>query len=422
MLDSLKITRRQSEIRQQLAALVGKPEPTEDETRSMEALDSEYRTNEVRFRAALIAENEEREEARGELETRSAQEWSDLMSGFELRQVALALDEGRQLDGQTAEIVAELRSSGGFRGIPVPWQALEQRNTVSSGTPNPVQTRPIIDRLFPDSVAARMGAQMISIDSGAAEWPVTTSNVTAGWAATEGGNVAGPTAYTTADRAMSPDHNLGIQMRITRKTLKQSGAALEQAIRRDMAGAMGQAMDRAVFLGTGADGQPLGIITGAATYGITATAINAAASWSAFRAAVVRFMTGNAAGSPAAVRALIRPELWAFLDDILITSTAVSEWDRLTQNIPAGNIGMTSNALAAPAGDPLAVTSLLTTAAGGVAPIFVGAWGAVDVIRDPFSDAQSGGLRITALATMDVTVARPAQLEILTGLQLVAGA
>ena len=164
------------------------------------------------------------------------------------------------------------------------------------------------------------------------------------------------------------------------------------------------------------------MITGAATYGITTTAINAAASWSAFRAAVVRFMTGNAAGSPAAVRALIRPELWAFLDDILITGTAVSEWDRLTQNIPAGNIGMTSNALAAQAGDPLAVTSLLTTAAGGVAPIFVGAWGAVDVIRDPFSDAQSGGLRITALATVDLTVARPAQLEILTGLQLVAGA
>ena len=40
------------------------------------------------------------------------------------------------------------------------------------------------------------------------------------------------------------------------------------------------------------------------------------------------------------------------------------------------------------------------------------------MIRDPFSDAQSGGLRITALATMDVTVARPAQLELLSGLVL----
>jgi HK97 family phage major capsid protein len=419
MLDSVKITRRQSEIRQALAGLVGKENPTEDETRQMGALDLEYRQNETRYRAALIAEDTERREAGAELETRSGREWAEMMAGFEMRQVALALDEGRALDGKTAEIVQELRSAGGFRGIPVPWQALEQRagETVASGTPDPISTRPIIDRLFPDSVASRMGAQMISIDHGATEWPVTTSAVSAGWAASETGNVAGPSVYATTDRAMSPDHNLGVQMRITRKALKQSGAALEQAVRRDMAGAMGAAMDKAVFLGTGADGQPLGIITGAATYGITATAVDALASWAAFRAAVVRFMTGNAAGSPAAVRLMMRPEIWDYLDGDLITGTAVSEWDRLVKNIPAGNIAMTTNGLAAPAGATLASTALLTTTAGGVAPIFVGAWGAVDVIRDPFTDAQSGGLRITALATMDLTVARPAQLEILTGLE-----
>ncbi|MCU0909869.1 MAG: phage major capsid protein [Rhodobacteraceae bacterium] len=420
MLDSTKIARRQSEIRQALAGLAGKEKPTEDETRSMETLDLEYRSNETRYRAALIAEDTERRDAKGELETRSSQEWADLMAGFELRQVALHLDEGRQLDGRTAEVVTELRSQGGYRGVPVPWQALEVRagETIASGTPNPIQTRPIIDRLFPGSVAARMGAQMISIDAGAVEWPVTTSAVTAGWADGETANVPGPTAFATTDRALNPNHNLGVQMRITRKTLKQSGAALEDAVRRDMQGAMSVAMDSAVFLGTGANGQPLGIIPGAATYGIMSTAIGALASWGAFRAAIVRFMTGNAASMPSDVRALIRPEVWAAMDNALISGTAVSEWERMLGNVPAGNVAMTTNALAAPAGSPLATNAVLTTNAGGVAPIFVGAWGAVDLIRDPFSDAQSGGLRITALATMDVTVARPAQLEILTGLRL----
>lgn len=418
MLNSVKIARRQSEIRQALAELVGRETPTEDETRNMAALDLEYRNNETRYRAALIAEDTERREAGAELETRSGREWAEMMAGFELRQVALSLDEGRALDGRTAEIVQELRSQGGFRGIPVPWQALEQRagETIASGTPDPITTRPIIDRLFPDSVASRMGAQMISIDHGATEWPVTTSSVSAGWAATETGNVSGPTVYATTDRAMSPDHNLGIQMRITRKALKQSGAALEQAVRRDMAGAMGAAMDKAVFLGTGADGQPLGVITGAGTYGITATAVDALASWAAFRAAVVRFMTGNAATGPGSVRAMIRPEIWDYMDGLLVgTGGFKFEFDRLTEAL--GEVVMTTNGLAAPAGATLASTAILTTTAGGVAPIFVGAWGAVDVIRDPFSDAQSGGLRITALATMDLTVARPAQLEILTGLE-----
>lgn len=425
MLDSVKITRRQSEIRQALAGLVGKETPTEDETRNMGALDLEYRNNETRYRAALIAEDTERRDAGAELETRSGTEWAAMMAGFELRQVALNLDEGRALDGKTAEIVQELRSAGGFRGIPVPWQALEQRagETIASGVPSPVETRPIIDRLFPDSVASRMGAQMISIPQGSVAWPVTTSAVTAGWATTETGNVAGPTVYATTDRAMSPDHNLGVQMRITRKALAQSGSALEQAIRRDMAGAMGVAMDKAVFLGTGATGEPAGVITkGVATYGITSTGVAGPATWAAFRAAVVRFMTANAAGSPGAVKLLIRPEVWAFMDDTLITSTAVSEWDRMLSNIPAGNIAMTTNALAAPiGGPPVACTALLTTNAGGVAPIFVGAWGAVDVIRDVYTDAQSGGLRLTALATLDVTVARPSQLEILTGIQTASG-
>lgn len=423
MLESVKIQRRQSEIRQALADLVGKEKPTEDETRSMAAFDLEYRQNETRYRAALIAEDTERRDAKGELETRAGKEWDELVTKFELRQVALALDEGRPLDGATAEIVQEMRSQGGYRGVPVPWAALEQRagETVASGTPDPIQTRPIIDRLFPDSVAARMGAQMISIDHGAVEWPVVTSSVSAGWADGETANVAGPTVFATTDKALKPEQNLGIQMKITRKALKQSGDALEQAVRRDMNGAMAVALDKAIFLGTGANGQPLGVITGQSTYGITSTDAAALASWGAFRAAVVRFMTANAAGSPNAVRALIRPELWALLDETLVSGTAVSEWDRLLKNIPAGNIAMSTNALAAPTvGTPDETQALLTTSAGGVAPIFVGVWGGVDLIRDPYSDAQSGGLRLTALTTVDVTVARPAQLQLITGLELEA--
>ena len=420
MLDSVKITRRQSEIRQALTGLVAKEKPTDDEVRSLEGLDLEFRTNETRYRAALIAEDTERRSAGAELETRAGSEWETLVAGFELRQIALALDEGRALSGRTAEVVTELRSQGGYRGMPVPWLALERRagETIASGVPNPLGTRPIIDRIFPDSVAARMGAQMISIPSGLSEWPVTTSAVTAGWQATETGNVSGPTVFATTDKALSPNNTLGIQMKITRKAMLQSGSALEDAVRRDMNGAISQALDLAIFLGTGASGQPLGVIAGAATYGITSTAVAAAATWSAFRTAVVAFMTGNAAGSPSAVKLLIRPEVWSKMDGTLLSSTAVSEWDRMTSNIPAGNIAMTANALAAPTGSPLACSALLTTATGGIAPAYVGLWGAVDLIRDPYSDAQSGGLRVTALTTADVTVARAAQLQLLTSVQV----
>ena len=118
MLDSVKITRRQSEIRQALASLVGKETPTEDETRSMTTLDGEYRQNEVRFRAALIAEDKELRDGGAELETRSDRQFAELVASFEMRQVAIALDTGDALSGRTAEVVAELHSKGGYRGIP----------------------------------------------------------------------------------------------------------------------------------------------------------------------------------------------------------------------------------------------------------------------------------------------------------------
>jgi hypothetical protein len=202
-------------------------------------------------------------------------------------------------------------------------------------------------------------------------------------------------------------------MKITRKTLKQSGDGLEAAVRRDMNGCMTVAMDRAVFLGAGASGEPAGVLVG--SYGITSTAIGAAASWAAFRGAVTRFITANAAAGASAVRLLVRPEVFDDMDDALIEGTAVSEWDRLVKNIP--NPVLSSNALAAPTGSPLATKALLTVSTGNVPPIFVGTFGSIDLVRDPYSDAAAGGLRLTALATMDCSISRSQQLEILTGIQ-----
>jgi hypothetical protein len=85
VLESVKISRRQSEIRQALASLVGKEAPSDDETRNMETIDKEYHQDETRYRAALIAEDTERRDAKRDLETRGGNEWAELIGKFELR-------------------------------------------------------------------------------------------------------------------------------------------------------------------------------------------------------------------------------------------------------------------------------------------------------------------------------------------------
>lgn len=408
MLDSVKIARRQSEIRQQLASLVGKETPTEDETRQMESLDGEYRTNETRYRAALTAEDTERREAGADLETRSDRQFAELVGRFELRQVALSLDEGRALSGATAEVVSEMRNAGGYRGCPVPFAALETRagETIAEDQVNPRAIRPTIDRLFPQSVAARLGIERIAIERGELAFPVATSGAVFGWQTTELGNVGGPNPFETAERSLAPDHTGGAQMVISRKALKQAGEGLEGAIRRDLNAVIGGELDRVVINGTGSNGQPLGIVTGAATYGIASTPVGAEASWGAFRAEVVAFMEANAITSPSQVNLGFPPAIWADLDDALITGTAVSQWNRLTAQVGEPAI---SNVIPA-------ATAILTATVQGIAPGYIGVYGGVDLIRDPYTKAASGQLVLTALVTADFTVPRGAQTRIITGL------
>lgn len=420
MLTSTAITRRQSEVRQRLAELAGETAPTDEQRNELESLEREYGVNETRYRAALIAEDDERRDAGEELETREGREFDDLVAKFELRQVAAFYDEQRALDGETAEVVSEMRSQGAYQGVPVPFAVLEQRaDTVASGTPDPLTTAPTIDRLFPQSVASRMGCRLINIPAGEREYPVVTSSIAAGWIATEGGTTATPTAFATTDRGpLAPTNNLGVTVTVTRNALKQSGAGLEQAIRRDMGNAMEQALDAAFINGSGSDGQPTGVLNIA---GINATAVNDKASYAIFQAAIRRLMDANAITSPGSVRILAKPLTWSILDDTLITGTSDTEWDRLTRRIGANNVVITTNALPAAAAedatDKGAHTCLLAVTTGGVPPAFCATWGGVDVIRDPYSGATSGKLSLTALVTADVAIARPAQLEILTGVQ-----
>jgi len=318
----------------------------------------------------------------------------------------LHLDEGRALEGPTAEIVAELRSQGGHRGVPIPLEALEQRTgeTVSTAVPAPVQTRPIIDRLFPQSVASRLGIASINIPQGELEFPVATHGATFGWATSEIGNVGAATQFKTAEKTLKPDYTGGAQMIISRKALAQTGSGLEAAIRRDLSAAIATEIDRIVINGSGASGEPLGIVPGYSTYGIASTPAGGA-DWAAFREEIVAFMQANAIASAGGVNLAITPAIWAELDEALIAGTAVSEWDRLTKHV--GNPAV-SNVIPSE-------TAILTATVQGVAPGYLGVWGAIDLIRDSFTKAASGQLVLTGLVTADFTVPRGLQTRILTG-------
>ena len=97
MLLSQKIQRRQSEIREQLSVIAGVEKPNEEQRSELGALDSEYTTNEARYRAALIAEDTERRQADNAMGEGKVNEWSELVGKFELRQALLQLTDNKYI-------------------------------------------------------------------------------------------------------------------------------------------------------------------------------------------------------------------------------------------------------------------------------------------------------------------------------------
>lgn len=152
------------------------------------------------------------------------------------------------------------------------------------------------------------------------------------------------------------------------------------------------------------DGQPLGLIPGAVTYGIAVQAVGARATWGAFRTQIVAFMQGNAISSPADVRVAFPPAIWAELDSLQAgDASPMWEWDRLVKNVGTPAISSIIPA----------ETAILTATVQGIAPGYLGLYGGVDLIRDPFTKAASGQLVLTGLVTADFTVPRGAQTRIL---------
>ena len=147
---------------------------------------------------------------------------------------------------------------------------------------------------------------------------------------------------------------------------------------------------------------------------------SAAAVYADFRKAIVNFMLANAASGPADVRILTRPEVWDALDGkAWDAGSGISEYDRLIARV--GAVVQSANTMpTSGTGATRKTQALLTTTAGGLAPFMIGVWGGVDMIRDPYSNAASGQVTVTALLTADVVVARATQLHLLTGVAIPA--
>lgn len=249
-----------------------------------------------------------------------------------------------------------------------------------------------IDLLRNKLVAVAMGAQLMTGLRGNVTIPKQSASATAYWLANESTTIT-ESQPTLGQVALSPK-NVGAYTEFSRQLLLQSNPSVDRMIANDLARVVGLAIDAASINGSGASGQPTGIINTAGIGAVVGTSID--------YAKVLEFQTDVAAAN-----ALIdgptcgyvtTPTVAGLLKQrYAVASTYSPLWEgNLVEGKVAGMRAMASGQM--PAGSMLF---------GDWSQLILGEWGMLEIASNPFANFQSGLIGIRAMQTVDIAVRMP---------------
>lgn len=254
-----------------------------------------------------------------------------------------------------------------------------------------------IELLRNRSVVLSMGARRLTGLQGNVAIPKQTVAATAVWLANEASTVT-ESQQTFAQVALTPK-TVGGYTEISRLLLLQSNPSAEGLVMSDLAAVVALAVDLAGLTGSGASGQPTGIINTAGIGGVTGASIA--------YAGIVEFQTDVATGNAltGSCGYVATPVVAGLLKQrVKFTSTASPIWDGqlLDANVD-GYRGMASNQV--PTGDLLF---------GDFGQLVLGEWGVLELEVNPYANFQAGIVGVRALYSIDFGVRIPAAFSLAT--------
>lgn len=242
-----------------------------------------------------------------------------------------------------------------------------------------------IDALRAKTVVISAGAQTLPGLVGNVDIPKFSAASAFGWLAEDGSSA--DTEPTTASVTLSPKTVSG-SVPITRRLLKQSSPAIELLVRNDLTAGAAVAIDSGAIQGTGADGQPEGIVnvTGVNTEAI---ATPGQPTWADLVNFEIALATDNAlAGS---LRYILTPAVAGHCKTtakdagsglFLMEGGSINGYtSEMTTQVPANGIIF-----------------------GDFSQLLLGFWGVLDINVDVATKAATGGVVLRAFQDIDVNV------------------
>ena len=323
---------------------------------------------------------------------------ADKAGGYSLgRAIRTAVNNGGTPDGLEREISEELKGRNSVDGFRVPPFAFAARDlladTATDGAElvgeDPQRTLPL---LRPNNLVSALGVQVITGLKGDAKFPKITTGTGAAWAATETGTTS-ESDPQFAEVSLVPKHIAG-GTTYSRQLLAQSAESIEKIVRDDVTRAISSEIDIAVVQGDGASGRPTGVT---AASGVTDSAI--ATPGQPTKAELFEYLSDLEAGDAlsGSLGWVCTPAVAAHLKSTLIDSNVAGAMWNLESNTVLGYKAVTHSGITA--------NSLIF---GNWGDVLVGVFGdgSVDVIIDPYSQAKSRKVVLTASMMVDVGVRR----------------
>ena len=260
-----------------------------------------------------------------------------------------------------------------------------------------------IDALRNKLVIAQLGATVLTDLVGTLP-VVKVGDVTAGFLA-EGAQ--GSISKATVAKATMTPHRAFVAMAFSRDLTRQTSVDVERMLIEKISFAHAQLIDNAAINGTGSNSQPTGILNNANVGSVAGGASGLALSW----ANLVKLETTvNAANgnrgklayltNAKVVGAMKTTERATNTARFLIENGVANGYRVEMSNLVPSNLTKGSGSSA--------VSNLSAMIFGNWEDLYVGHWGGIDIVVDPYSLAEYGDIRLVLNAYNDVLVAEPA--------------
>jgi HK97 family phage major capsid protein len=343
---------------------------------------------------------------------------------FSIRRALLALTDdtpsgefrrqaGFELEASRAWLQMTGRES---RGIIIPPDVLAAPDFVTTrgrrdlvvGTPsaggNLVSTTVVgsafIDMLRAKNMFVEMGATMLTDLNGEIRLPRQTGGTTGYWVAE---NQAPSESQPTFDQVPLTPRSIAAFTDFSRKLALQSSPDIENIIRKDLTETINSTLEAAVIAGAGVGEEPIGILNTAGVGAIPLGTDGGALSWDLMvdlQGAVM-----NAKVDPASCGWFMNPKSRAkALKTQQFAGTSGANVYEATLAI--GQIGVSTHV---PSNLSKGASNGICSALiyGDASQVVIGMWGGLDLMLDPYTNANYGGKRVIAFLDCDVGIRVP---------------